>query len=332
MPKLNSKYLNTQTLSTGVAQGFYFTAPSTSFKIKISYSNYYSSWKRCCLLIDNVVISSTSINSQVACLKDKYRFGFNGKEKDDEVKGEGNQQNYGMRIYDPRLGKFLSLDPLHYKFPWNSVYAFAENDVVSAIDLDGLEKYIIHLSDEDGQTFLKINDKRENHHLGLFKYEGEDQIYLQFQRDEERSAEKKLNDQIGKDIKTTGVSFKYKLNIKFRPSSSKILNELESENELNWLADRLKNNPNLKVNLSANNGWTDPNGNPIPASPLDEETRDADNNEIVSGKEFTLRRANSVKKELTDKFGVKEGKLSVKAGKSLSGASNRNVEIEFKKR
>ena len=40
----------------------------------------------------------------------KYRFGFGGKEKDNEVKGEGKQQDYGMRIYDPRLGKFLSVD------------------------------------------------------------------------------------------------------------------------------------------------------------------------------------------------------------------------------
>ncbi len=41
-----------------------------------------------------------------------YRYGFNGKENDNEVKGEGNQQDYGFRIYDPRLGRFLSVDPL----------------------------------------------------------------------------------------------------------------------------------------------------------------------------------------------------------------------------
>ena len=34
-----------------------------------------------------------------------YRYGFNGKENDNEVKGEGNQQDYGLRIYDPRLGR-----------------------------------------------------------------------------------------------------------------------------------------------------------------------------------------------------------------------------------
>jgi len=46
-----------------------------------------------------------------------YRYGFNGKENDNEVKGNGNQQDYGMRIYDPRPGKFLSTDPLSNKYP-----------------------------------------------------------------------------------------------------------------------------------------------------------------------------------------------------------------------
>jgi RHS repeat-associated protein len=69
-----------------------------------------------------------------------YRYGFNGKENDSEVKGEGNQQDYGMRIYDPRLGKFLSVDPLTKEYPWNSTYAFAEGSPIKYIDLDGLEK------------------------------------------------------------------------------------------------------------------------------------------------------------------------------------------------
>ncbi len=45
-----------------------------------------------------------------------YRFGFNGKENDNEVKGTGNQIDYGERIYDPRLGRFLSIDPLKKEF------------------------------------------------------------------------------------------------------------------------------------------------------------------------------------------------------------------------
>ncbi len=74
---------------------------------------------------------------------DFYRRGFNGMEKDDEVKGYGNSYDYGFRNYDPRVGRFLSIDPLTKSFPWNSPFCFAENDVIRSVDLDGLEKLII---------------------------------------------------------------------------------------------------------------------------------------------------------------------------------------------
>ena len=74
-----------------------------------------------------------------------YRYGFNGKENDNEIKGEGNQQDYGMRIYDPRLGRFLSVDPLTKEYPWNSTYAFAENDLIRCVDLDGGERKLATL-------------------------------------------------------------------------------------------------------------------------------------------------------------------------------------------
>lgn len=68
-----------------------------------------------------------------------YRYGFNGKENDNEVKGAGNQQDYGMRIYDPRIGRFLSIDPLSKKFAMLTPYQFASNTPIWAIDIDGLE-------------------------------------------------------------------------------------------------------------------------------------------------------------------------------------------------
>lgn len=68
-----------------------------------------------------------------------YRYGFNGKENDNEVKGEGNQQDYGMRIYDPRLGRFLSVDPLSNEFPWYSPYHFAGGNPIKNLDVDGGE-------------------------------------------------------------------------------------------------------------------------------------------------------------------------------------------------
>jgi hypothetical protein len=55
------------------------------------------------------------------------------------VKGVGNQQDYGMRIYDPRIGKFLSVDPITSKYPELTPYQFASNRPIDGIDLDGLE-------------------------------------------------------------------------------------------------------------------------------------------------------------------------------------------------
>lgn len=73
----------------------------------------------------------------------QYRYGFNGKENDTEVKGEGNQQDYGKRIYDPRLGRFLSIDPLTTSFPMLTPFQFASNRPIQGIDLDGEEVLLV---------------------------------------------------------------------------------------------------------------------------------------------------------------------------------------------
>ena len=83
-----------------------------------------------------------------------YRYGFNGKENDNEVKGEGNQQDYGMRIYDPRLARFLSVDPITQNYPMLTPYQFASNSPISGIDLDGLEYYYA----ADGNLIAKSRD------------------------------------------------------------------------------------------------------------------------------------------------------------------------------
>ncbi|MFY7936406.1 MAG: glycoside hydrolase family protein, partial [Flavobacterium sp.] len=56
------------------------------------------------------------------------------------VKGTANQQDYGMRIYDPRLVRFLSEDPITKKYPELTPYQFASNCPIEGVDLDGLEK------------------------------------------------------------------------------------------------------------------------------------------------------------------------------------------------
>jgi RHS repeat-associated protein len=71
-----------------------------------------------------------------------YRYGFQGQERDDEVKGEGNSYNYKYRMHDVRLGRFFATDPLSHKYPHNSTYAFSENRVIDGVELEGLE--VVH--------------------------------------------------------------------------------------------------------------------------------------------------------------------------------------------
>lgn len=73
---------------------------------------------------------------------DDYRYGFNGKEKDKMMNDQGNVYDYGFRIYNPQIAKFLSVDPLTQSFPWYTPYQFAGNTPIMASDLDGLEERI----------------------------------------------------------------------------------------------------------------------------------------------------------------------------------------------
>ena len=70
-----------------------------------------------------------------------YRYGFNGKEKDQDGEfGSNTHYDYGFRIYNPAIAKFLSVDPLSPQYPWYTPYQFAGNTPIQAIDLDGLEQ------------------------------------------------------------------------------------------------------------------------------------------------------------------------------------------------
>jgi RHS repeat-associated protein len=50
---------------------------------------------------------------------------------------------FAFRSHDPQIGRFMQIDPLADNYVYNSTYAYAENDVIRAIDLEGLEKYIV---------------------------------------------------------------------------------------------------------------------------------------------------------------------------------------------
>jgi RHS repeat-associated protein len=65
------------------------------------------------------------------------RYGFNGMEADDEISGEGNSYDFGARMYNPRVGRFLSLDAYASSLHSLSPYNFASNSPVFKLDPDG---------------------------------------------------------------------------------------------------------------------------------------------------------------------------------------------------
>ncbi|PKP22878.1 MAG: hypothetical protein CVU05_01965 [Bacteroidetes bacterium HGW-Bacteroidetes-21] len=78
--------------------------------------------------------------------KGRYCYGFNGKEKDDEITGQtGSHLDFGARIYDSRIGRWLACDPLAAKYPDLSTYNFVANSPLIFIDPDG--KDIIWVGD-----------------------------------------------------------------------------------------------------------------------------------------------------------------------------------------
>ena len=72
-------------------------------------------------------------------LVDFYRRGFNGMEKDDEVKGVGNSFDFGARLYDVRVGRWMTVDPLATKYTSWSPYVFCIDNPIMYIDPDGCE-------------------------------------------------------------------------------------------------------------------------------------------------------------------------------------------------
>ncbi len=72
-----------------------------------------------------------------AVLGDRYRFGFNGAEKIDEIYGDDNGYDLGARMYSSRLGKMFSPDPREAEYAWQSTYAYYGNSPINQIDYTG---------------------------------------------------------------------------------------------------------------------------------------------------------------------------------------------------
>jgi len=208
---VNSTYYNSTLVH--YQNGYYqlhFTAASTSTRIEIFEQDYttnyfttnrifkvddirlyYSDAIPSCssTITQNQIIFSDQFEDQrTICYNrhgsagDNYRYGFQGQELDDEVgKGHGNSINYKYRMHDPRIGRFFALDPLAPKYPHNSPYAFSENVVINAVELEGLEKKVIIDNSAAGTTSGNTGIHTINgDYKEVEKIEGENAVYAPF--------------------------------------------------------------------------------------------------------------------------------------------------------
>jgi RHS repeat-associated protein len=92
-----------------------------------------------------------------------YRYGFNGMEKDDEVKGQGNHMTTPFRQYDPRIGRWMTMDPIvhvdqspYMAFNNNPIY-FADPSGLKGGGPNGMQPEVN--GDKKGETFVGDDGK-----------------------------------------------------------------------------------------------------------------------------------------------------------------------------
>lgn len=92
---------------------------------------------------------------------------FNGKDQFFKT-GDLTNYDYGIRIYNAGIGRFLSVDPLTAEFPWWSPYQFAGNTPIIAIDVEGAEPATKTRNNEALKLVIELQDDKSVS-KGVFK-------------------------------------------------------------------------------------------------------------------------------------------------------------------
>jgi RHS repeat-associated protein len=141
----NPIYQNTLGSGNGTFT-FDFVATSTGAYI-ITFERIGNN-SNCTFYVDNIeVYYEEEMTLCTLSAYSKYRYGFNGMEKDDEVKGSGNSYDFGARMFDSRLGRWLSIDVLADKYPHQSPYNFVANSPLRYVDPTGKDIWIVGVVD-----------------------------------------------------------------------------------------------------------------------------------------------------------------------------------------
>lgn len=172
-----------------------------------------------------------------------YRYGFNGKEQDKETTGTSTY-DYGFRIYNPALGRFLSTDPLTKGYPMLTAYQYASNSPILNVDLDGLEG--VKATDVEKKTItIKVDVV---YVLKQTKKEASSNLDAKQLERIKKNLYKELNKQSFKDEKT-GYDVKFEVNFKPISSMAEVNRELGDNNNIqdNRMFLKMENETDLGV-------------------------------------------------------------------------------------
>jgi RHS repeat-associated protein len=87
-----------------------------------------------------------------------YRYGYQGSEKDAELKGNGNSYTTEFRQLDPRLGRWLILDPKAKLQPYSSSHkTFLNNPIIFTDPEGGTQFLTIIIRNEQTGAFVKMS-------------------------------------------------------------------------------------------------------------------------------------------------------------------------------
>jgi RHS repeat-associated protein len=93
---------------------------------------------------------------QTATLQNRlkeYSYGFNGMEDDEEMtNANGQSYDFGARLYNPRVGRWLSRDPLERKYSELTPYNYVANMPLAVVDPDGKDIILVIYLTQTGES------------------------------------------------------------------------------------------------------------------------------------------------------------------------------------
>lgn len=217
--------------------------------------------------------SNTTGLLEITDMNDYYPFGMNHLKSGNAYFGAGTYKNYKYqgqelqetgfysfkwRNYMPDVGRFFNIDPLAEKYTHNSTYAFSENRVIDARELEGLEAELINKSTRNTPVSNDISgfnlntpakvELRTNVTQGSFTNE---QVQQKFSTVEKNFRKEGLDLKIIQDSNAT-----YNIDMTFSGRSEVIQNNDGTTTRGTVLGDAPLGNP-ITATVNVKNGNTD---------------------------------------------------------------------------